>query len=107
MRAAALLGVLLMAGCARVATTDQTMQRQSGLLVEKSQVRIGHGAVLRVSGAAWLFGGDASTAFDAEAAATARDWGCMRWRVDGRQESQESTVLGTRRVVQGTLICLP
>lgn len=94
-----------LAACASLVATDNAVQSQAGLTVQKEQGKGHGGTLLRVRGASWLQGGDAAATFQREAAALAKSLGCADYRIEGRQESLEATLFGSRRVVEGTFIC--
>lgn len=96
---------LALVACSSLVATDNAVQSQAGLTVQKEQGKGKGGTVLRVRGASWLQGGDAAASFQREAAALAKSMGCPDYRIEGRQESLEETLFGSRRVVQGTVIC--
>lgn len=99
------LGALALAACAQVPPTGEAVGRQHGLTVESRQSPDQSGTVLEVKGASWLMGGDARDEFRKQAGLVAQKHGCERYRVDGLSESQENTVLGTRRVLRGRVVC--
>lgn len=95
----------LLSGCAELAPTDRALGQQSGLLVENIDAPAENGVYLRIKGGAWLFGGEASNHFRREAEAWGRKQGCPQFHLKGLRESQENTWLGTRRVMEGWVIC--
>lgn len=104
-KASLLLAVAVLAGCAATADTRQALQARSGVLVEGEQRAGARASDLRVAGASWLDGGRADAEFQRRAQELAWSMGCKQYRIEGRRESQESTVLGTRRVIEGRVVC--
>ena len=96
---------LVLAACSSLVDTEKAVHSQAGFTVQKEQSKGKGGTLLRLRGASWLRGGDATAAFQREAAALAESLGCADYRIEGRQESQEQTLFGNRRVVQGTVVC--
>lgn len=96
---------LALSACAAVEPTQASLGRQTGLLVQAEQEQGGKSSRLRVAGASWLNGGDPGAAFDREATALAWKMGCRQYRIEGRQERVEATLLGSRRVIQALVVC--
>lgn len=86
--------------------TEEAVKQKGGWALEKSQQPDGKGTAIRVAGLPWLLDGEATSHFNKEAETVAWKMGCKRFRVDKQQESIESTLLGTRKVIQGTVVCL-
>lgn len=101
-----LLPLLLFVACAATQPSETAVQQKLGWGVEKTQRAEGKGTVIRVAGAPWLLDGEATSHFNKEAETVAWKMGCLRFRVDKQQESIESTLLGTRKVIQGTVVCI-
>lgn len=98
--------LLLLTACAATKPSEMAVQEKVGWGVEKSQRAEGKGTVIRVAGAPWLLDGEATSHFNKEAETVAWKMGCQHFRVDKQQESIESTLLGTRKVIQGTVVCI-